>query len=83
MEKHITKQAHCKSNESEAFAAIIAQCTTTLKCKLEAKANWDTIKDDPVAALMAIKDGAQNFQDTKCHIKTIHKSVKDFFTIKQ
>ena len=83
MEKHITKQTYYKSNKSKAFAIIIGQCTTILRYKLEAKSDWNTIEDDPVAALIAIKDAANNFQDTKYHIATVHKSLKDFFTIKQ
>ena len=74
-----------EDNMYKAFGLIYGQCTTGLKNKLEARKDWEALKDkgDPIQLLTAIKEITQNFQDSKYPIAAVHKSIVDFFAIKQ
>ena len=72
-----------KSNKTTAYGYIIGQCTQSMKNELEARDNWDTIKDNMIGTLKAIKQISCNHQTSKFYIGTLSKVIKDYFTVRQ
>jgi len=85
VKEFIARKKKCKNNMNKAYALILGQCTQAVKNKLEAKDNWEQIEADhnPIELLKAIKAIAQDYQDSKYPIASIHKSIVNLLTIKQ
>ena len=52
-------------NKSKACALLWERCAKGMKSKLEARKDYETVKDDPVLMLKAIREHALDYQETK------------------
>ena len=50
---------------------------------MEARKDYDTIRNDPIGLIKAIKEYAMAYQDTKYPVATILDSMEAYINIKQ
>ena len=74
-----------ESNMVKAYGILWKQCTLQLQNKLEARRDWTEIHStlNAIDLLKAIKEVAQDYQDTRYPIESINDSLQAFINIKQ
>ena len=51
------------------------RCSIAMRAKIEARKDYDTLKNDPIELIKAIKEYAMAYQDTKYPVATILDSM--------
>jgi hypothetical protein len=80
-----TKRDRYEENMIKAFGILWGQCSLGVQTKIEARRDWRQTKAsrDAIELLKAIKEVAQDYQDTKYPIAAITTSILAVMTIKQ
>ena len=71
------------TNRSNTQGLIYNQCTKEAKNKLEARSDYNELRDDPFKLLIALKELTHNYEDSKYYIGSVMSSLCTYFNVRQ
>jgi hypothetical protein len=72
-----------ENNKTKAYALFWERCTKGMKNKLESRVDFDTLENDPIELLKAIKQHALNYQEHRYDMSIIYDAITALFGTKQ
>jgi hypothetical protein len=72
-----------ENNKTKAYALFWERCTKGMKNKLESRVDFDTLENDPIELLKAIKQHALNYQEHRYDMSIIYDAITMLFGTKQ
>ena len=72
-----------ENNNTKAYALLWERCNKAMKNKIEARSDYNRIKNNPITLLMAIKEHALNFQENRYSMSIILDAMKTLLFTKQ
>ncbi len=72
-----------ENNKTKAYALLREWCTKGMKNKLESRVDFDTLENDPIDFLKAIKQHALNYQEHQYDMSIIYDAITTLFRTKQ
>ena len=77
VQKIIDREEKYGTNKVQAFSIIYGQCTKSLQNKLKERENWkNTIYNNPIELLKAIREYAYGYQPAKYPIASVLKALR-------
>ena len=74
---------HWRTTRRKQYALFWEQCTKGMKNKLESRVDFDTLENDPIELLKAIKQHALNYQEHRYDMSIIYNAITMLFGTKQ
>jgi hypothetical protein len=71
------------NNQIKAYALLWERCAKAMKNKIEARADFDSIKNDPMRLLKAIKEHALNYLENGYFMAIILDNLRTLLNTKQ
>jgi hypothetical protein len=72
-----------ENNQTKAYALLWERCAKSMKNKIESRADFDKIKNDPINLLKAIKEHALNYQENRYSMSIILDAMRTLMSTKQ
>jgi hypothetical protein len=72
-----------ENNRTKAFALLWERCAKAMKNKIEARSDYDKIKNDPILLLKAIKEHALNYQENRYPMSIVLDAMRTVLGTKQ
>ncbi|MGL6008756.1 MAG: hypothetical protein ACRC1D_04795, partial [Culicoidibacterales bacterium] len=72
-----------QNNKVKAYALLWERCAKAMKNKIESRADYVNIKNDPVTLLKAIKEHALNYQENRYTMSIILDAMRTLMNTKQ
>ena len=72
-----------ENNKTKAYALFWERCAKGMKNKLESRVDFDTLENDPIELLKAIKQHALNYQEHRYDMSIIYDAITTLFGTKQ
>lgn len=72
-----------ENNKTKAYALLWERCAKAMKNKIEARSDYDTIKNNPIKLLKAIKEHALNYQENRYSMSIILDAMRTLMNTKQ
>jgi hypothetical protein len=78
------KRLHINENNlTRAYALLWERCTKAMKNKIESRSDFETIRNDPISLLKAIKEHALNYQENRYSMAIVLDSMRTLMNTKQ
>ena len=72
-----------ENNLTKAYALLWERCAKAMKNKIEARSDYDAIRNNPIALLKAIKEHALNYQENRFPMSIILDAMRTLMSTKQ
>lgn len=72
-----------ENNFTKAYALLWERCAKAMKNKIEARSDFETIKNDPILLLKAIKEHALNYQENRYSMSIVLDALRTLLSTKQ
>eukprot|EP00978_Attheya_sp_CCMP212_P026302 scaffold86274_cov53-Attheya_sp.AAC.2 len=72
-----------KDNCTKSYALIWERCAKVLQNKLQSRSDFDSIKNDPIELLKAVKEHSLNYQENRYEMSIILDSIKAMIDMHQ
>ena len=83
IQKFVDAQEGYSNSKLKAYSIILGQCDKNVRAQLEARSDWETMINDPINLLIAIKEIVYKYQDNKYAFESIYYCFKTVFNMKQ
>ncbi|KAI2502242.1 hypothetical protein MHU86_12214 [Fragilaria crotonensis] len=72
-----------ENNLTKAYALLWERCTKAMKNKIEARSDYELIRNDPIKLLKAIKEHALNYQESRYSMSIVLDAMRTLMGTKQ
>ncbi|KAI2510062.1 Reverse transcriptase (RNA-dependent DNA polymerase) [Fragilaria crotonensis] len=72
-----------ENNLTKAYALLWERCAKAMKNKIEARSDYDKIKNNPILLLKAIKEHALNYQENRYSMSIVLDALRTLLSTKQ
>lgn len=72
-----------ENNLTKAYALLWERCTKAMKNKIEARSDYESIRNDPIKLLKAIKEHALNYQESRYSMSIVLDAMRTLMGTKQ